>query len=275
MCQPLYVYALMRPEDAGLFDHGDVPDLPAVAAPDQHVRCLDLGRICAVVSAIDAHEVMSTRRNMLTHAKVLEAVMDAQTILPVRFGVISATEADLRATVEPEAERLREVLAGLDGKIEMGLKARCDEAAVMRAIVAERPDLAARYQKLQAGDPDAVQFQKVDLGREVAALRGEWRDAQRAALARRFDDICEQIIIHEPDDDDLLVFNAAFLLPREREPELLARVEAIDGEYGDAMTLTYVGPAPVYNFVSIRLNWTPPTAPAAANLNDHTRTEAA
>ncbi len=259
----LYVYGLIRAEDSPT-EADAFADLRAVAQPDARVVALASGSLAAIASPIDAAEVMATRRHMLAHAKVLETVMADRPVLPMRFGVITATAADLHATLSPEADTLRELLNQLDGRVEMGVKAVCDEAAVMRAIVAERPDIAERYATLKQGDPAATQFQRVDLGREVAGLRADWRDVQRERLTAHFADVAESVLVHEPDDDDLLVFNAAFLLKREDEPALFQRVEAIDADYGDAMTLKYVGPVPPYNFVNARLSWTPPEGPGAS-----------
>lgn len=259
----LYVYGLIRAGDAPA-DPEAFAGLRAVAAPQAPVIALASGPLAAIASPIDAADVMATRRHMLAHAKVLEAVMAERPILPMRFGVITATAADLHATLAPEADGLCALLDELDGRVEMGVKAVCDEAAVMRAIVADRPDIAERYAALKQGDPAATQFQRVDLGREVAGLRAEWRDAERERLIARFADVAERVVVHEPDDDDLLVFNAAFLLKREDEPALFARVEALDADYGEALTLKYVGPVPPYNFVNTRLSWTPPEGPAAA-----------
>lgn len=247
----LYVYALMRAEDPSGFD------FPAVDAPDAEVRSLGCGPVQAVVSSIEDAEILSTRRNMLTHARALENLMEAGPILPMRFGLITTTPDQIRSTVVQHADRLRSMLDDLEGCVEMGVKISWDRARVMQEIVANQPDLAATYKALQGRDERETHYQRVELGRRVEAAMTSKRALEEAEYAKLLRSIARDAVIHEP-DDELMALKADFLIHRDREPELQAALEAIEARDPERLTISYVGPAPVYNFVNLQLNWAAP-----------------
>lgn len=246
--QQLYVYAVMRAEDAPLLDSA------AVSAPGETLRSISCGALQAIVSPIDTDEVMATRRNLTTHARALEALMDWGPILPMRFGLVT-TEADaVRATLAPHEELLLAELSNLQECVEMGVRISWDRATAMREIVAEDPNLRRAYERI-AGRPETeVHYEKVELGRRVAAALEAKQAAEGAALAARLGEHARDMVIHEG-DDEMSVLKADFLIERLQEPALAAEIEALESEAPDRLTIKYVGPAPAYNFVKLRLAW--------------------
>jgi hypothetical protein len=227
------------------------PDVRPVGASGE-VSCIELGPISAIVGETDEAEVMSTRRNMIAHTKVLEAAMAFGPILPFRFGVIAADGEDVEGMLRAQAEGLSDRLDGLDGKIEVGIKITWDRAAVMRRVVQEDPELKRAYQALQKQDETASRMARVDLGRAVhdrlAARREEEKTRHLASLRRD----CIGVVAME-DSDDMTVLNAACLVDAAQEEILTQTVEGIDAEGADLYSIRYLSPVPPFNFVRIDL----------------------
>lgn len=262
MTENLYVYALMRRGDA------DGASFPAVDAPDATIEILDCGPVTAVVSAIETDEVLSTRRNMTAHARALETLMSDGPVLPMRFGLITPDRDRIRATVGAHADRLGVLLDDLDGVVEMGVKIVWDQATVMREIVDETPELGRTYRELQERDERETHYQRVELGRRVEHLMREKRAVEQDQYDTLLSVNARDRVVHEP-DDELMVLKADYLLHRDSEPDLAAAVEAIEARAPGRLTISYIGPSPAYNFVSLHLDWAEPEAapdPSDANL---------
>jgi Gas vesicle synthesis protein GvpL/GvpF len=97
------------------------------------VHSMDLA---AVVSESPMVEYDRSRRNMMAHTVVLEEVMREFTLLPVRFGTIAPSAETVQKKVLGRRHgELTSLLAEMQGRVELGLKAYWLEDVVFREIV--------------------------------------------------------------------------------------------------------------------------------------------
>jgi hypothetical protein len=250
----LYVYAIARAGAAA------PQGLVCVANPAGEMSMLDIGPLSALVSPIAEPEVMAARRHMMAHTKALEAAMATTTLLPMRFGVIVDGPENIAAALAPKTADLLALLADLDGRIEAGVRASWSEAVLYREIVAKRPDIARRAEALSKANQIAAYYDRIELGREVDSAMAVKRFEEKKALMAR---LAPYAVRHADlkESDDMNVMNVALLVDRAREAELIAAIEAIDHDESDRLQLKVVSPAPVYNFVKLRIEFAPPTEP--------------
>src|SRR5687767_3479232 len=104
----IYLYGIVPgqlPQDAH-------PTTPGVGDPPRPVRILRHRALGALVSDVTLPEVSSEnlrlmRRNMKAHAAVLNAVVAAASVLPVRFGVVFPDEGSLvKKILDPQHKLL-------------------------------------------------------------------------------------------------------------------------------------------------------------------------
>jgi hypothetical protein len=248
----LYIYAIAR---AGLAAPSGVP---AVANSGAEIRTLTVGPLAVLVSDIDDPEIMAARRHMLVHTKALETVMAGATILPMRFGVIVDDADAIHQALSSRFDDLLAMLDDLEGRIEAGIRASWNEARLYQEIVATRPDIARRAAELAARDATAAYYDRIDLGREVDSAMAVKRFEEKKALLARLKPYAVRHV-DLPEQDDMNLMNVALLVERSREAELIAAIEAIDADEGDRLNLRVVTPAPVYNFVKLRIEFAPPS----------------
>ena len=248
----LYIYAITR---AG----APIPvGLPCVGNPDSGLRSISIGALAAIVSAVDEPEVMAARRHMMAHTKLLEAAMAIATILPMRFGIIVDSVDAIAAAITPKANDLLAMLDNLDGRIEAGIRASWNEAVLYHEIVAVRPDLGRRADAFKKVNPNATYYDRIDLGRDVDSAMAVKRFEEKKVLMARLKPLAIKHV-DLPEGDDMNVMNVALLVDRAREAEVVAAIEAIDREEGNRLNLKIVSPAPVYNFVKLRLDFAMPS----------------
>ncbi|MBB4200731.1 hypothetical protein CCR94_19260 [Rhodoblastus sphagnicola] len=243
----LYIYAVIRSEDAREID------LPPVAEPMQKVACHQVGPIAVVVSPTEQTEIMSTRRNMLSHTKILEEIVRDRPVLPFRFGVIATGLARIESILGARARELRGTLDSMADLIEVGVRLTFQEREIFQKIVEAHPDLRRRGESLKRRPKAETYYEQIDLGRAVEEKLSQQRAALGDAISQRLAPFAERAIRHKT-FEDMAIYSAALLVRREQEPALFAEVQKIEAEFGDRVAMKYVSPAPPYHFVSIRLD---------------------
>lgn len=244
-----YLYGIIRADQAhsfaarGMGERGDA------------VYTIIGNGLAAIVSNSPVIEYESSRRNMMTHTRVLEEVMQQHTVLPVRFGIVAPdTEAITRQLTGPRAQALHAALDQLEGKIELGLKAFWFEEVIFAEIVAENPAIRDLRDSLAGRSADETYYERIKLGELIEGEMRRRREADAARILDRLRPVVEQCQVSPPITDRMVV-NAAFLLPREAEAALEAAINELDAVLGKRIMFKLVGPVPPYNFVNVTIGW--------------------
>jgi len=211
-----------------------------------------------VVSDAEAGQYDVTRANMLAHQRVQERVMREFTVLPVRFGTVAAGHApaqDIQKLLQKRGEEFEALLADMEGKVELGLKALWrDEKAIYQEILAENAAIRRLRDGLVGKPPEVARFQGIPLGEMVKKALDQKREREAAGLLASLRPLAyrtqESAIVV-----DRMIVNAAFLVARSREEEFDRAVRRLDEDLGQRIIFKYVGPVPPYNFVNIVVNW--------------------
>ena len=211
----------------------------------------DLGM---VVSTSPEAEYDSSRRNMLNHTKVLEEVMEHQSILPVRFDTIAPSRDKAYKLLESRYDELISELARIDGKVEMGLKALWFEGIVFEEILVDRSDIRQLRDSLQGKSPDRTYYERIKLGELVEAAVRDKRLHDEQMIMDALRPLAVDSRVNET-YGERMILNAAFLVERVREPELDAAVQALDEQMKTRVLFRYVGPVAPYNFVNLVIRW--------------------
>jgi Gas vesicle synthesis protein GvpL/GvpF len=246
-----YVYAITH---AG---HEVPTGVPAVAEPEQPLLMIDCDALSILVSRISDDEIMATRRNMLAHTKVLEATMADKAVLPARFGIIAETPDAIKAAVLPQSGLLLDMLAQLEGRIEVGIRACWDEKILYRELVAANPILGRTGDALLKRNENESYYDRIELGRQVDSAMAVKRHEERRDLTERLKPLVVKHV-HLPETDDMSVMNIALLVERCRENDLFREIQAIEAKDPARLQIKYVSPVPAYNFVKMRLLFAQP-----------------
>jgi hypothetical protein len=244
----IYVYGVWRAE-------ASMPPTPPAGIEGRPVFAVECGRLAALAGEAPAGPVPANRRNLMAHSAVLQAAVAQACVLPMRFGVVLPD----RAAVESELLRAHEdallaQLEAFDTFVEVELKLLSDEDALLRSIVAERPDIAELRDRIGERPPDASYYERIRLGELIAHAIDERRDGLLQRVVARLEPLTAETDVSEPTHEQMLV-NAAFLAERARLDEVDAAVRGLDAELGPDVRFRYVGPLPPYHFVETAAAW--------------------
>lgn len=234
-----YLYAITSA------DHPvDLDGLDGVGRTPQPLRTLTTTALAAVVS--DAPDgLRGKRRDLAAHQAVLERLMRDGAVLPMRFGLVSPDDAQVRDVLEQQRDAYAERLGDLDGCVEYHLKASREEADLLREIVGGSEEIR-RLNDLTREEP-AAHDERVALGELVAHEVSAREQSDAADLVARLASQAAGHVLGQPGEGCFL--RTSFLVRRDEADSFARAVEEEAQHRGEAYTLNLHGPLPPYSFV--------------------------
>jgi hypothetical protein len=232
-----------------VYVHGVTAASASDAVDAAGARAVAHGPLAAIVTDAAAAGIKATDL-MRRHWRLLEAVAETATVLPVRFGTAMAgADAVVSEFLAPRQDALAAQLAALDGKVQLTVKGTYDEQALMRAIVERSPAVAKLRERIGAMPAAASHFERIKLGELVAAEVEQERERDAAWLLQRLDRLAVATSRGQAGGTDGAV-NAAFLVERARVDEFSRAVGDAAETLADRVQLRFLGPMPPYSFAS-------------------------
>jgi len=236
----LFVYAVV-PADV------EPPDVQGVdGAPVTVVRH---GRVAAVVGPVDLDRPPARAADLKTYHSVVGTLGEAGPVAPVRFGSILLDEEHVVADVlAPREAELTDLLAALSGRVELTVRARYVEEAVLSEVVAADPvirDLSNRTRDV----PEEVSWSdRVRLGELVAhAVEAKRLAEGDHLLALLLPFAVEHRVRRGSGLDHLL--EVALLVDEGEQAALEEQLEGYAEAVHERILVSLTGPLPPYDFV--------------------------
>ena len=240
-----YIYCIVGTSEArnfgpiGIGDRGD---------PVTTIAYKDLG---AVVSSIPMTKYVVSKETMISHEKVIEAVMKDHALLPVRFYTVAPNAEEIRSLLRRRYLEFKKLLRELDNKVELGLKVFWrDMDCIFQEIVKENAEIKALRAKMTGCSAKEAGQDKGALGEMLKLALENKRAKEREVLLQPLRQLSSDSCLNMTYGDNMLM-NATFLVDRSREKELDGEVEELAARYNGRIEFKYVGPVPPYSFVNI------------------------
>jgi hypothetical protein len=234
---PVYVYAIARPG----------------GPRETEVRAVDGAGLQALVTDVPGGWRTAGRADLEAHDRVLADLIDHETVVPMRFGVVMGSDEEVRERLlEPHADELTALLDTLEGHVQMSVKAYYLDDGLLREVLRRRPELKRRADALNDLPVAATQQQRIGLGRDVAEAVEEQRALDEEMLAAPLAAVAADMRI-QPPPSDRQAASIQLLVAVERRPELDAAVDDLARDHGDRFAIRYVGPVPPYSFADVVL----------------------
>jgi hypothetical protein len=232
----LLVHGVIEASSAEMLASISVPDSPT---PD-HVIHDDLA---AVVSPTPEAELFPSRANLLRHTRILEALGARTTVLPMRFGVlVPDAEALIRDYLAPSHDGLVKTIDRLRNHVELRVRGRYHEPAVIEAVLAADPR-AARLRGREAFEA------KMELGERIVTGIEQRRvqDVDRAldALTPHASAVAPSVVTAPLD-----AFLVSFLVHDDARRDFEHRLDRLGEQFAPVVALELAGPVPPFSFAA-------------------------
>jgi hypothetical protein len=239
---PIYVYGVV----AG------GARIPAGTGIDgQPLRLVTAEDVGAVVSDLRDSAPRLDREAMTTHARVLEQVLESQTVLPTRFGVVMEDDGAVRERLlDVHRDHLIYQLERLDGRVELSLRATYQEEPLLREILAEEPEIRSIHEAIRGTSEAATYFDRIRLGELIAAAVEARRRRDSEEIMSILAPLAEEFHLSEP-RHERTALSAAFLTARNQIGAFDEAVDGVGRSQQNRMRLKYTGPLPPHSFVTL------------------------
>jgi hypothetical protein len=241
----VYVYGVLRAADA--------PNVSAGGVEQAQVRTVEHAGLAALVSTLEG-DALAAAREVRAHWRVLEDASKTATVVPVRFGTVLEGDGAVRERLlEPNAERLTEMLDALAGRVQLNVRGDYDEERLLREVVRTSPQVAALRDRVSRLSDSAGYYERIRLGELVAAEIAARRDQDAALAMGRLEPFAVSARAEEISSQNG-AFKLAFLVEGGEVDAFSEAVGRLREDLGERVTLSYVGPLPPYSFAETDLS---------------------
>jgi len=231
----------------GVLPGADAPKVSADGVEQAHVRTVEHAGLAALVSTLEGDE-LAAAREVRAHWRVLEDASKSATVLPVRFGTVLEGDRAVRdLLLEPNAERLTEMLDELAGRVQLNVRGDYDEARLLREVVRTSPQVAALRDRVSKVSDTAGYYDRIRLGELVAAQIAARREQDASLAMARLEPFAVSARAEEVSSQNG-AFKLAFLVESGEMDTFGEAVGLLREDLGERVRLTYVGPLPPYTF---------------------------
>jgi Gas vesicle synthesis protein GvpL/GvpF len=224
-----------------------VDRLTGVGAQATPLRVVRHDGLAAVVS--DAPESLrAKRRDLEIHHRVLEILGGGGALLPMRFGMLAPDDAAVQATLASRADHYRTLLARVEGRVELNVKAVHREEPLLRELLLEHRTLRERNEALR-DNGGGTHADKVAFGERLMAAMEDRRarDAERVLAELRPH---AALVSLGPPASGCFV-NASFLVGTAARPGFDASLAQLQTQMAELADVRVHGPLPPYSFVTV------------------------
>ncbi|MFN6500924.1 MAG: GvpL/GvpF family gas vesicle protein [Nostoc sp. DedQUE01] len=219
----------------------------------QPVQIKILDGFAVIYSEAQQERYLASRRNLLSHEKVLEDIMEAgdRNLLPMQFGLlISSWETVSEQLIRPHQEELTQLLAKLSGCREVSVKVFWDTEAEIQGLLAEHPNLKTQRDKL-VGQPLSME-QAIQIGQTIEQGMSDRKQGIIDVFQGTLNSIAIDMVENTP-QMETMIYNAAYLIPWEAESQFSEHVEALDRQFENRLRIRYNNFTAPFNFARLRL----------------------
>jgi len=243
-----YIYGIITGSNESLFNISGLGNSSQVyAITHQGLGCVlsDYGR--DAFGALSKEELV---RALLAHQRVVERVMQDDTVLPVKFGTLVGNSQEVVDLLSQGHSGFVDTLAAIRNKVEIEVAATWDTSEALQEMSKEEDVVRARETITQKGEPTVED--RVRLGQVVKACMDRRRDSYREGMIRFLKPLSVDVIPNALVSDQM-VMNVAFLVNRARQQEFDERVNQLDDLFQNEITFRVIGPLPPYSFNTVEI----------------------
>jgi len=227
----------------------ETADLPEglVGVGDAPVRLVGLDGLAAVVGDVDVDRLSGRRDDLMAHHRVLERLRDLGAVLPVQFGSVIEDEEHVRDVfLRDQHPELRETLEELRGRVQLNLRARYVEDAVLAEVVRDDPEVAELRRVTRDQPEEASSGDRVRLGQLVSRAVERKRDDDARWLLDQVLPFAVAYSLRDSASTDVL--DVALLVDADRRPQLEEMLESLAEGTHERIRLQLVGPVVPLDF---------------------------
>jgi len=234
------------------------------------LKSLNFGDFCVIVKYVSEKEfsevnfkknlsdIQWVELNAREHIRVINMIMESDTVIPFKFGTIYNTKVGLKKFISDYSDSLIENFQNINGKEEWAVKIYCDHIKLAKQIDEVSEEAAALEKQIMASSPGKafiLNRKKTDLivnetNRLCKKYGQEYYDG--------FKNLSESTILNNllPKEYsgrmDSMILNATFLVSKNKVSDFKSIVDSLKQKINSFMFIEVTGPWPPFSFINIK-----------------------
>ncbi|HEY2220583.1 GvpL/GvpF family gas vesicle protein [Actinomycetospora sp.] len=208
-----------------------------------------VGELAAVVSDVVTTRALGTRKDLMAHETVLNAIAQDSPVLPMRFGaVVTDDDAVADELLTPHQDYFVRALGQMDGLTEFSLRGEYDQTAVLTRIVEDNPEIQQLRERIAGVDEDASYYDRIKLGEAISHSVDRLRQADADATLDALERYAVATVVKEPGGENGAV-HVAFLVRRDHRTDFERAVDDLGDAWSGRVDLRLIGPTAAFDFL--------------------------
>lgn len=235
----------------GIFPAPGPSHFELLGLDQQPVQTHVMDSFAFIYSEAQQERYLASRRNLLGHERVLEQLMQNgyRTLLPLQFGLIIEDWAAVKVQLlDPHAAGLKTLLDKLEGQREVGIKVYWETAKELENLMLEHDELRTERDRLLGKSLSMEQV--IQIGQAIDEAMGDRKQAVIKVFQDMLNPLAHEIVENDP-LTDTMIYNAAYLIPWDKETEFGDRVEELDQQFDDRLRIRYNNFTAPFNFAQL------------------------
>jgi hypothetical protein len=240
-----YIYGIVPagvriPEGLDAIPYGD---------EDGQLGLVTEGRLAAVVSDVATGRALGTRRDLMAHEAVLNAIAQETPVLPMRFGaVVTDDDAVADELLGPHQDYFVRALEQLEGHQEFRLRGDYDQDAVLSRILEADPRIQQMREKIAGVDEDASYYDRIRLGEAISQAMDQLRNEDAQACVDALSKFAVATEVKEVGGENGAV-HVAFLVRTDHRSDFERAVDDLGDAWSGRIDLRLIGPTAAFDFL--------------------------
>jgi hypothetical protein len=247
------------PDDAvGSYVYGIIPAgarIPEGLSPipgagdDGGLGLVTVGELAAVVSDVQTSRPLGTRKDLMAHEAVLNAIAQTSPVLPMRFGaVVVDDDAVADELLTPHQDYFVKALGQMEGLIEFSLRGEYDQTAVLTRIVDDNPEIQKLRERIAGVDEDASYYDRIKLGEAISHSMDRLKEADADATLDALERYAVATVVKEAGGENGAV-HVAFLVRSDHRSDFERAVDDLGDAWSGRVELKLIGPTAAFDFL--------------------------
>ena len=240
---PVYMYGILPSQT----------ELPAdlTGINDGEVELVIHGALAAVVTVLHPDAEVGTPDNLLAHSAVLDAIAVHAPVLPMAFGTIIPSEAELIQNVLlPNENEHSALLEHFTGSVQFTVRARYLRDEVLADLVAENPDVARLRETIAGTTETQTRQARIQLGELIVQAFDQIRPHHAEHIVTAIQPVVQQMQQREVGQVEDVV-ELAVLVSSDEVKRFEDALESVASELHARIDFQLLGPQAPYDFVGI------------------------
>jgi len=225
-----YIYGIIEASEEKVFNtYGFAAHEEVYTIPYRDISAVVSDSLFVDYSALHKDQAA---RYLLAHQQIIEKVMDSYTIIPMKLGTYALNIREVEEILSKGYTGFKEIFTKIDNVIEIEVVATWSDLNSIIKGIGDREEIKKLKEEIMS-KPEGI---SVEDQIKIGSLIKNILDKEKEKLAMEIEPALRKCSIYSKWHgliDDRMIFNAAFLIDRDKKTEFERRLDELDKLYNE------------------------------------------